>query len=227
MSVDHYILKRATDAGFTTGVVNTNVGNVTSYHDTTISAGIPYFYKVEAVDNDGEHSGFSDVISIATPVDLVPEDLVSMTESPTGTWVATGVGGPGNVWTYHASCQQKLPAGVNGYVEVEPTVGTTAFGLMNADTVGNYSTIDYGAFNFSGTFYLPTVVDSGVGYSAGDLIRVKRVSGTVSVVRVRSGVETIINTYGGTHNGDLFIGFVLEDVPHTFTNPSGSGVIDK
>ena len=159
-------------------------------------------------------------------VDLVPVDLVNMDESPTGTWNAINLV---TGWNHHCQFQQKLPAGEDGYVEAEFGSGVSlAFGLMDADDVGNYATIDFGAFTNTGTFWvLPSASDSGIGYAAGDKTRLKRVSGTVSLVRNRAGVEMTINTFAGTHNGDLFIKAALSNEDDTFIEPKGLAVVDK
>jgi hypothetical protein len=61
-----YILRRATDSGFTTGVTDIDVGNVSSYNDTGLTAATTYYYKIKAVDNAGNSSAYSSAVNDTT-----------------------------------------------------------------------------------------------------------------------------------------------------------------
>jgi hypothetical protein len=145
-----------------------------------------------------------------------------------GTWKGTSAV---SVWNHWAQCLEKLPASTDGYVEIEPGVGSSAIGLMDLDNAGNYTQFDFGGFNSGGTFWRAStggsVADTGVAYAAGDKLRIKRVAGTVSLVRVRGGIETNALTFSGTHNGALFIGFAIASQNDTFILPKGFGVVTK
>lgn len=64
--VTGYGVRRATNAGFTTGVVDFPVGNLTTYDDTTAVANTQYWYKVNAHDAIPNTSGYSTAKSILT-----------------------------------------------------------------------------------------------------------------------------------------------------------------
>lgn len=166
-------------------------------------------------------------------IDIVP-DLSSsgvtfdhMDEDPVGTWKAIDAVA---AWNHFAQCLQKLPASTDGYVDIEPVVGTSGIGFMDADDFGNYTVWDWGGFISGGTFWSITAAspnDEGTGYVAGDKIRLKRTAGTITLVRVRAAAETVVKTFGGTHNGDLFVGFAITNENDTFIEPRGYGVTDK
>jgi len=61
-----FLVQRAYDANFTSGVVNATVaGNVTTFTQTT-SRGVTYFYRIHAF-NDTTQSNWSNTFTIATP----------------------------------------------------------------------------------------------------------------------------------------------------------------
>jgi lysophospholipase L1-like esterase len=103
MSVDHYILRRATDAGFTTGVTDIDVGNVTSYDDddAALALGVNYYYKVEAVDNIANHSGFSSSVAGAITPPLVQQEAVGRSSGGTvAGWAQNTIFSNGSLFTY-------------------------------------------------------------------------------------------------------------------------------
>ncbi|HET9656127.1 MAG TPA: hypothetical protein VFP72_12280 [Kineosporiaceae bacterium] len=89
-----YVVQRATDAGFTTGVTSfTPTGNVTSYTDTTVLPTTQYWYRVQST-GPGGPSPWSAAATVATPtVSLV---------TPAGLAAATTPAAPAGVkltWT--------------------------------------------------------------------------------------------------------------------------------
>jgi beta-glucanase (GH16 family) len=52
-SLTGYVLQRASDAGFTQNVSTWNLGNVTTYLDTSAQAGTSYYYRVSAISANG------------------------------------------------------------------------------------------------------------------------------------------------------------------------------
>jgi hypothetical protein len=78
MAVSHYILRRATNSGFTTGVVDTNVGNILTYDVTGLSPATTYYFKVKAVDTTGNEGEFCDPVSEATTSPIIPSSLSNL-----------------------------------------------------------------------------------------------------------------------------------------------------
>lgn len=226
-----YRLKRATDAGFTTGVVDIDVGNALSYHDTTVVPGTTYYYKVEVVSGI-DHSGFSSAILIAVPQVVVPTALVNLTQGPTGTF--TNTAGPGTFWLAHCQTGKKLPGAADGAIQLLPALGNpaggVALGFMQVDNVGTYTTIDYGIFQSGGeVFYLDAGAahDAFINYVAGDVWLMTRVSGVISAWRVRAGVPTLAHQFTGTYGSDLFLKVAVDNPGDSFSNFLGAGLVDK
>jgi hypothetical protein len=66
-----YVLTRATNAAFTSGVVNiTLAGNTTSYRNTGLTSNKRYYYRIRAK-NGSAYSGYSNVTSTITPASIV------------------------------------------------------------------------------------------------------------------------------------------------------------
>jgi hypothetical protein len=63
-----FTIQRATNAGFTAGVVNTNVGaNTTAYTTGNLPRNTTYWFRIRANNNVTGPSAWSDVFSITTP----------------------------------------------------------------------------------------------------------------------------------------------------------------
>ena len=65
-AVTGYDLQRATNSGFTTGLTTINLGNVTTYADTGLSANTKYYYRVRAHDAVPNNSAYSASINRTT-----------------------------------------------------------------------------------------------------------------------------------------------------------------
>jgi len=66
IAVTGYNLQRATDSGFTTGLANIPLGNVTSYNNTGLAADTTYYYRIKAVDAAGNLSAYSNTVNATT-----------------------------------------------------------------------------------------------------------------------------------------------------------------
>jgi hypothetical protein len=87
VGVTGYIVQRATDAGFTTGLTTINLGNITSYSDTSVLGGTQYWYHVKARDAANNQSAYS------TSDDATTDAFASI--APIAHTKATGVVGGG------------------------------------------------------------------------------------------------------------------------------------
>lgn len=66
-----YLLERATNSSFTTGLVTITLpGNTTSYKNTGLASNIRYYYRVRAK-NGTAYSGYSNAMSTITPASIV------------------------------------------------------------------------------------------------------------------------------------------------------------
>jgi hypothetical protein len=66
IGVTGYRVQRATNAGFTTGVVSFNISNVTSHTVTGLSGGTTYYFRVRAKDAAGNEGAWSNTASGTT-----------------------------------------------------------------------------------------------------------------------------------------------------------------
>lgn len=66
IAVTHYRLRRATNSGFTTGVVDTDLGTSTTFNATGLTAGTTYYFKVLAEDAAGNQSAYSSASNATT-----------------------------------------------------------------------------------------------------------------------------------------------------------------
>ena len=84
--VDSYNVYRSTAPGSGYARIATGVTGVTivTYDDTTVFNGIPYYYRVTAVDTSGNESPYSDDEASGTPLDSDPPD------APTGIYATAG-----------------------------------------------------------------------------------------------------------------------------------------
>jgi hypothetical protein len=81
-----YTLKRATDPAFTQNVATLSVGLSTTYMDTSVAAGITYYYQVVATGNNGS----SDPSSTALSTALAPASNASLLNISSRAYVGTG-----------------------------------------------------------------------------------------------------------------------------------------
>jgi FtsP/CotA-like multicopper oxidase with cupredoxin domain len=89
-----FTLQRATNTGFTTGLVSHQILNAKTYTDSTVTANARYYYRVQAKNQGGTSawSNVATVITVAAPTGLTPSVITR--NGVTLTWVnsATGTG---------------------------------------------------------------------------------------------------------------------------------------
>lgn len=68
-AIDHFGVFRSTTLDGTYTKINGADVTTWTYHDTGLTEGAEYFYKVQAIDTDGDKSNFSNVLSIRTQTD--------------------------------------------------------------------------------------------------------------------------------------------------------------
>lgn len=148
-AVTGYDLQRATNAGFSTGLTNIPLGNVTSYNNTGLTPSTQYYYRVrahDAVPNNSAYSSSQNATTDAnTPITIIASDIVgssdgsNVTSSSLNSTGATaliaivsfysGGGSPtladskGNTWTALTLRNGGTPNG-RIYYCLSPTVGT-------------------------------------------------------------------------------------------------------
>ncbi len=102
-----FAIDRATNSSFTQNLVTNSVGsNVTSYHNTGLSASTTYYYRVRASNIDG-YSGYTNVVNYTTPASTSiftsNVDIGSPSPSGSGSYNSsshtyTVAGGGADIW---------------------------------------------------------------------------------------------------------------------------------
>jgi chitodextrinase len=165
VAVTHYRLRRATNSGFTTGVVDTDLGTSTSFNATGLSASTQYWFKVLAEDAAGNQSAYSASANATTTASdteapSTPTSFTLDTENlPTSSTVGlTWLGSSDNVavteyqvqyatnsgFTTGVGTQDFSPVGGPGDDEPHIVMGlspstTYYFRVRAKDAAGNYS----------------------------------------------------------------------------------------
>lgn len=169
----------------------------------------------EAVDNN-----IDPVETALTFGDFTFMTQVGTTLSTTGSITA---------WNHFGEATDKLPASTDGYIKARfPDSTGCILGFNTTDESASYPNIEYYAFQSGGIWYWggnasPTA--TAVTFVADDEVKVERVAGTISAYRVRGGVETLIHTFAGTNNADLFINAVIAVEGETIEEPVGVNVV--
>lgn len=137
--VNHYILRRAKDKDFTIGVTDINVGNVTSYADTTPAAGQPYYYKVLGVRLSGITSDFSsDVGGEALPSAFLRQAVGRSSGGTIAGWAQNTIFSTGSLGSYSSGPVNRMDTVNPGTDEMYQHVrfNTTPGGTIAASVTG-------------------------------------------------------------------------------------------
>lgn len=217
-SATSYVVDRATNSGFTTGVTLAVYNSTaTSFNNTGLTPSTQYYYRVRAVAVGFTDSNYStanattSAIGATLELQTFPTTSITFTESPAGTFQAAGnargLGG------------KHLASSSNGYIQMTIADSDSegiAIGLDDNNTLNSWdsgganSQWKYMIFTTGGTFwYVPngsTPVDTATSYSAGDLYRLNRVGTTVTAEKSSNGGSswTTLHTFSNTSSALLY-----------------------
>jgi hypothetical protein len=130
-----YVLTRATNAAFTTGVVNiTLAGNTTNYRNTGLAANTRYYYRVRAK-NGSTYSGFSNAVSTITPSSIVYVNFNTTVTNAPAPWNNL-VASPMTPFTKTALKNQSNASTSMGITLVQPFNGEFNAGMNTGNNSG-------------------------------------------------------------------------------------------
>jgi hypothetical protein len=145
-----YVLDVATDAGFSSivsGYNGLNVGNVTSYGVTGLTAGQQYYFRVRAIGTCSFTSANSNAPSITLPANVGTPSFTAgataLCEGTTSTYIATASNSSGVSYSIVGGIGATIDAntGVVSNVTGNFTVRATATGTCGANTTADRSVI--------------------------------------------------------------------------------------
>jgi hypothetical protein len=168
-----YVVDRATNVGFTTGVtLAIYSGSGTSYNDTGRTASTQYFYRIRATAAGYVDSNYSTANATTNATGAVLENLafspfVNLANVGT-TWNCTNVG---TLYDGYGQCTKKLAAGADGYIQARHVDSASNANIIAFNTTQEnikYQTppgtlpshYEAGAFVAAGTLYQ---IDNGAG----------------------------------------------------------------
>ena len=127
-----YVLQRATNIGFTAGVIGfTLAGNTTSLVDNSVATGTPYFYRILAFNQagNGPYSSISTVTVVAPTVPAAPSNLVLQSKGSNYAIIR---------WTDNSNNEQGFR------IERSPATGPVTWTLVGQTTVNSSAFRDNG-----------------------------------------------------------------------------------
>lgn len=232
-NADNYVLQRATDAAFTTGLTTVYNGSGTSYSNTGLTSATHYYYRVKAQDTTNVYRDSSYATDDATTtgglVNLT--GWTTFTESPAGTWNSAG----------GADDKASQTLAGDGWVQMEVPDNTSwavFIGLDDSATINDALNGDwlYGIYvapAAGNNYYMynrgeANGINTGVAWTAGDLVRIRREIATGDVFAEKSSDSgstwdpvhtcTVTSTATLYAKGDIFVG------GQKLVNPKGEGV---
>jgi poly(3-hydroxybutyrate) depolymerase len=130
-----YVLTRATNSAFTTGVVDISLpGNTTSYRNTGLAANTRYYYRVRAK-NGSTFSGYSNAVSTITPNSIVYINFNTTVPNAASPWNNL-VASPMSSFTKTALRNQAGTATTIGITLVQPFNGEFTAGKSTGNNSG-------------------------------------------------------------------------------------------
>lgn len=231
-----YVIDRATNVGFTTGVaLGIYSGNGTSFNDSGRTSATQYFYRIRATGAGFWDSNYATsnatTLSGSGLVDITFPTQTNLTNA-SGVWTGAGATFSDN----KGVSTQKLAAGTNGYVQLEfdSTNGNNALlgfssDATNADYSAGNNALMY--FDTSGGTYR---IDSGNfinefdALSDGDLVKIQKTGTTYTLEKSTNGGSswTVLRTFSGYHNNaDQYIHVYISGAGNKAYNPKGSNII--
>jgi hypothetical protein len=188
VGVTGYDLEVATNAGFTTGLVTHNLGNVTSFPATALTGSTTYYARVRAHDAVPNNSAYSSSVNATTNT---PTTSKWQTPPPTD-WVLNGdYSREATAATFASATNIVAPriAAIGDYIEVKVvSIGGSGGGVggwFAEDSLGKLITISSSGVMSStdvGDQYLTT------GWTVGDTLRIEK-TGATQLTITKVGVE--------------------------------------
>lgn len=218
-----YVVDRATNIGFTTGVtLGIYSGSGTSYNNTGLTASTQYFYRLRATAAGYVDSAYSTANATTTAVGAILEDLAFPTQVNLAnvgtTWNSTNAA---VLYDGYGLCDKKLASGTDGYIQARNTAtdcNAAVIAFNTSQTNQKYQTspgtppsnYEAAAFLNSGSLYYidntGNATNSGVTLAVGDYWRIIR-TGSVYKLQKSTALPTWTDVYTFAFNStaDLFI----------------------
>lgn len=238
-NADNYVVDRALDSGFTTGVtLGIYSGPLLLFNDTTRTIATQYFYRIKAQDTSGIYRTSSYVFANATTTGglITINGFGVLTESPTGTW---------NAAARTADKAAQRMAG-DGYVQMSVLTSANQLAVLGLDDSATVNDIQTGSTNnwlysiyagigASGTAHYFMYnkgesgsggTDTGITWTTNDLVRLRR-AGTAVVAEksVDSGATwTLVHTCTVASAANLYIKAVIAAGGQKLLLPKGLGI---
>ena len=223
-----YIVDRATNSGFTTGVT-TGIysGSGTSYNDTGRSASTQYFYRIRATAAGYVDSNYSTANATTSGAGAVLEDLtfptfVNLANTGT-TWNATSTAA---LYDGYGLSGKKLAAGADGYIRQKFTASDASAAIIAFNTSATnqkYQDVPgSGPVNYEAAFWMnggtiyyidnnAGAVSSGYTMTVGEYARISR---TGSVLKLQTSFDgtswTDRHTFTFSSTADLYININID-----------------
>lgn len=163
-SLTGFMVQRATDMGFTTGLVTWNLGNVTTYTDTTYQRTQNYYYRVLATNTVGDNTlaGFPTITVKSSPSNVFylmgTPPLAPTLVSPANASVITTLT-PTLTWNPSFNATSYTV-----YVSTDNNFPLLSLAVNQTTTTTSY-TIPVGALALNTTYYWRVQANSGAGSS--------------------------------------------------------------
>lgn len=240
-NANNYVVDRALDAGFTSGVslgIYNNSG--TSFNDTGLTLGTQYFYRIKAQDTTNVYrdSSYATANGTTTGGLVTVNGFATFTQSPTGTWASPtspGFDKAAQTMIGDGYFQSDLATTSNSVVliglDTSSTINSVVDGSSHmqwkvaiyiASTAGNNYTI-YGLGENSGN-----AIDSGISWTAGDKQRLRRVVSTGALIAEKSSdggaTWTTVHSFTTTSTATLYLKSYIANNSNKLLNPKGLGI---
>jgi hypothetical protein len=200
-----------------TQIGGTIAANTTSFSHTGLTASTAYYYRVSAIGDGVTYatSAFGTANGTTSAAGASLEDLVLNTSnglSVSGTtWTGSLTGGGGWEGNFGIATK-KIATSTDGYfrLRITATDSEPALGIQDANANNKWNGADpwnIGFFCAAGVLYYwnGSLVDTTVGYSNGDYIRIIRTSGTWKLQKSADAISwTDAHTFSETLTGDAW-----------------------
>lgn len=233
-----YVIDRATNSGFTTGVTLAIYNSSgTSFNNTGLTASTTYYYRIRAVGSGYYDSAYANANATTNSSGATLQPLTFTTahglvyNSGGNYWTGTDTAG---TWSNYGLANKKLAAGTDGYIQwrftASPNGRAAQIGFRTDNVDTNY--VDYKA-SFYAVAYGDVLgyYDNGTGgvlssISVGDYMRVIR-TGSVIKAQISSNGTTWTDVYTFTYSStaDLYVSATVHQDFRLY-EPQGYNLID-